>query len=69
MLTMSEINMRLKENFQRQLQDMSDLPEDLGKGYKEWVRGLVVQASKKIQEEVASSEGQAEQGGVQEATA
>lgn len=71
MLTMAEINQRLKDNFQNQLQDIRDLPEDLGRGYKEWVRGLIVQASQKIQQDAAAQMQDAEQqGGVQqEATA
>ena len=70
MLTMSEINQRLKDNFQGQLQDIRDLPEDLGRGYKDWVRGLVVQASQKIQQDAAAMQQGAEQGsGQEEATA
>ena len=53
MLTMAEVNARLKENFQAQLQDVRDLPEDLARGYKAWIRGLVAQASQKIKAEAA----------------
>lgn len=66
MLTMSEINLRLKENFQNQLQDIQDLPEDLGRGYKAWVRGLIVQASKKIQQESAPQQQMQAEGGQEE---
>lgn len=50
---MSEINKMLKENFQRQLQDIKDLPEDLAIGYKKWVRGLVSEASQQLNQENA----------------
>lgn len=66
MLTMSEINLRLKENFQNQLQDIQDLPEDLGRSYKAWVRGLIVQASKKIQQESAPQQQMQAEGGQEE---
>lgn len=71
MLTMAEINRRLKENFQNQLQDIRNLPEDLGRGYREWVQGVIVQASQKIQKDAAASmQGDEQQGGEpQEATA
>lgn len=68
MLTMAEINQRLKQNFQNQLQDVRDLPEDMGRNYKRWVQGLIVQASQKIQQDAAAqAQGAEQQGGVQEA--
>lgn len=70
MLTMAEVNQRLKQNFQNQLQDIRDLPEDMGRNYKRWVQGLIVQASQKIQQDAAAqSQGAEQQGGGQEAQA
>lgn len=63
MLTMAEINQRLRQNFQNQLQDVRDLPEDLGRSYKRWVQGLIVQASQKIQQDAAAQEQGGEQTG------
>lgn len=51
MLSMMEINQMLKNNFQAQLQEIKDLPEDLALGYKNWVRGLVKTASQQIHAE------------------
>jgi len=51
MLTMQEINSMIKDNFQNQLQDIKSLPEDLARGYKIWVRGLVKAAAQKMQQE------------------
>lgn len=51
MLSMQDINASLKENFQRQLQEITSLPEDLALGYKNWVQGLVKQAAQVIQAE------------------
>lgn len=51
MLSMMEINQMLKDNFQQQLQEVKNLPEDLAIGYKNWVRGLVKTASQQIQAE------------------
>ena len=50
-ISMTEINMLLKENFARQLQTIKNLPEDLAKGYKNWIRGLVKEATKRVQAE------------------
>ena len=52
----------LKENFQRQLQEITDLPEDLATGYKNWVRGLVKAASQQIASETAAPQ-QAQEAG------
>lgn len=51
MLSMMEINSILKENMQQQLQEVKELPEDLARGYKVWVRSLVKAASQQIQTE------------------
>ncbi len=51
MLSMMEINQMLKNNFQQQLQEIKNLPEDLAVGYKNWARGLVKAASQQIQAE------------------
>ena len=48
----------LKENFQRQLQEITDLPEDLATGYKNWVRGLVKAAAQQISNEAAPQQAQ-----------
>lgn len=48
MLSMTEVNQMLKENFTRQLQEVKSLPEDLAMSYKNWVRGLVKTASQQI---------------------
>ena len=56
MLSMQEINQMLKENFQRQLQEITDLPEDLAIGYKNWVRGLVKTAAQQLSNEAAPQE-------------
>lgn len=53
MLSMTEINMMLKENFERQLQEVKDLPEDLARGYKNWVQGLVQAAAQEMSAENA----------------
>ena len=53
MLSMNEINLMLKENMQRQLQEVKELPEDLARGYKNWVRGLVKTAAQQISAEAA----------------
>ena len=60
MLSMMEINQMLKENFQRQLQEVKSLPEDLAIGYKNWVRGLVKTASQQISTEANPATEQAE---------
>ena len=62
MLSMMEINQMLKDNFQQQLQEVKNLPEDLAIGYKNWVRGLVKAASQQIQAEAnpISEQGTAE---------
>jgi len=62
MLSMIEVNQMLKENFQRQLQDVKDLPEDLARGYKAWVRGLVRAASQQIAAAQATQQEQGQQG-------
>ena len=49
MLSIAEINIMLKENFTRQLQDTSNLPEDIANGYKNWVHGLINAAIQKMQ--------------------
>jgi hypothetical protein len=67
MLTMADINQRLKQNFQNQLQDISELPEDLGRNYKRWVQGLIVQASQKMQHDAASQAQPGEEAAGQEA--
>ena len=48
----------LKDNFQQQLQEVKNLPEDLAIGYKNWVRGLVKTASQQIQAEANPVAGQ-----------
>lgn len=58
MLSMMEINQMLKDNFQQQLQEVKNLPEDLAIGYKNWVRGLVKTASQQIQAEANPVAGQ-----------
>ena len=60
MLSMMEINQMLKENFQRQLQEVKSLPEDLAIGYKNWVRGLVKTAAQQISTEANPAPEQAE---------
>ena len=60
MLSMMEINQMLKENFQRQLQEVKSLPEDLAIGYKNWVRGLVKTATQQISAEANPAPKQAE---------
>lgn len=63
MLSMNEVNQMLKDNFQRQLSEIKQLPEDLARGYKKWIRTIVNQASQKLvsesmsQEEPTSQEG------------
>lgn len=56
MLSMQEINRSLKENFQTQLQDIKDLPEDLAVGYKNWVRGVIKQAAQQLQADAQSNQ-------------
>ena len=51
MLSKASVNQMLKENFERQLKEPGNLPEDLATGYKNWVRGLVKSASQQIQAE------------------
>jgi len=51
MITMTEINSLLKENFTKQLQDIKSLPENLANGYKTWVQGLVQAAEQDLQME------------------
>ena len=60
MLSMMEINQMLKENFQRQLQEVKSLPEDIAIGYKNWVRGLVKTATQQISAEANPAPEQAE---------
>lgn len=48
MIKMTEINAMLKQNMTEQLQDIKELPEDLARGYKTWVQGLVKQASQQM---------------------
>ena len=50
----------LKENFQRQLQEVKSLPEDLAIGYKNWVRGLVKTAAQQMSAEANPAPEQAE---------
>lgn len=57
-MTMQEINAALKENFQQQLSEVTDLPEDLANGYKQWVQGLVQAAGQQLSMEAAGSQGQ-----------
>ena len=57
---MMEINQMLKENFQRQLQEVKSLPEDLAIGYKNWVRGLVKTAAQQLSTEANPALEQAE---------
>lgn len=61
MLSMVEINTVLKENMQRQLKDVKKLPEDLARGYKQWVRGLVKVAAQQIAAEASPAPEQPEQ--------
>lgn len=61
MLSMTEINMMLKENFERQLQEVKDLPEDLARGYKNWVQGLVQAAAQEMSTENAPPPEQSEE--------
>lgn len=56
MLSMQQINQSLKDNFQRQLQDIKELPEDLARGYKSWVRGLIKQAAQQLSEASAPAQ-------------
>lgn len=67
MLDVSEINTALKENFQRQLQDVRDLPEDLARGYRAWVQGLVKAAAAKMAAEAGPAQAQAQGQGQQTA--
>lgn len=62
MLSMMQINQSLKENFERQLQDITDLPEDLARGYKAWVQGVVMQAAQQIQANVQQQQAPEQQG-------
>ncbi len=48
MLSMVEVNQMLKDNFQRQLQEVKELPEDMARSYKAWVQGLVKTASERM---------------------
>ena len=61
MLSMTEINMVLKNNMQRQLREVKKLPEDLAIGYKQWVRGLVKTAAQQIAAEANPAPAQQEQ--------
>lgn len=62
MITMTEINSLLKENFTKQLQDIKSLPENLANGYKTWVQGLVKAAEQDLQmENTEQQEAPAEQ--------
>ena len=51
MLSMPQINQMLRQNFQVQLQQLSTVPDDLARGYKDWVHGLIAQVSQKMQME------------------
>ena len=52
MISINDVNALLKENFQKQLQEIKSLPENIARGYKDWVRGLVKQASLRMQQEM-----------------
>lgn len=53
MISINDVNALLKENFQKQLQEIKSLPENIARGYKDWVRGLVKQASLQMQQEIS----------------
>ena len=59
MISINDVNALLKENFQKQLQEIKSLPENIARGYKDWVRGLVKQASLRMQQEMTDMPPQA----------
>ena len=53
MLSMEDINAQLKEAFMRDIRTEKELPRDLAKGYKAWVRSLTAAAGQRISEQAS----------------
>ena len=50
---MEDINAQLKEAFMRDIRTEKELPRDLAKGYKTWVRSLTAAAGQRISEQAS----------------
>lgn len=61
MISMQDINAALKENFQLQLSEVTDLPTDLATGYRQWVQGLVQTAGQQLSAEQHGAQASQEQ--------
>ena len=63
-MTKEEQNTIIKEAWVRNLQKKTEIPEDIGNVYKNWLLGKIAQASQQMQQQAQQSQqGQAPQQG------
>lgn len=62
-MTKEEQNQIIKDAWVRNLQKRTDIPEDIGNVYKNWLLGKIAQASQQMMQQAQQQQGQQDQGG------